>query len=225
VTAIGYGDDPDPTSDTSHPAQTYQDDDIRVEYHPGSGRSTDHFKVDEYRQSVPDAGTIPEPEPWAPFRSREDFEFTEIALETGMTRGQTDALIKLFHRCIGQGEGNFTLVNHKDMADTLEIASNRLAKVRQIVPACRYVVNWDYFKFQKRTITPKYKKQPREYEVWVRPILDWAQEMLQDEDLIHHFVWDAQRVSKFDSSSGSWVRIFDEPWTADRFWEIQVGSQ
>ena len=48
--------------------------------------------------------------------------------------------------------------------------------------------------------------------------------MLQDEDLIHHFVWDAQRVSKFDGSSKSWVQVFDEPWTGERFWEIQVGS-
>ena len=52
--------------------------------------------------------------------------------------------------------------------------------------------------------------------------MEWAEEMLQDEDLIHHFVWDAQHVSKFNSSSGSWVRVFDEPWTANRFWEIQV---
>jgi len=78
-------------------------------------------------------------------------------------------------------------------------------------------------KFQKRKITPKYKGEPQEFEVWVRPISEWAEEMLQDEDLIHHFVWDAEHVSKFDSGSGSWVRVVDEPWTADRFWEIQVG--
>ena len=53
--------------------------------------------------------------------------------------------------------------------------------------------------------------------------MGWAEEMLKDEDLIHHFVWDAQHISKFSGSSGSWVRAFDEPWTGDRFWEIQVG--
>jgi hypothetical protein len=52
--------------------------------------------------------------------------------------------------------------------------------------------------------------------------VEWAEEMLKDKDLINHFVWDAQQVSKFDTKSGSWVRIFDEPWTADHFWEIQV---
>lgn len=52
--------------------------------------------------------------------------------------------------------------------------------------------------------------------------MQWAEEMLQDEDLIHHFVWDAQHVSKFNSSSRSWVRVIDEPWTANHFWETQV---
>ena len=117
------------TTDNSHPAQTYQDGDIRVEYHPNSGRATDFFKIDEYRQSVPDTGATSEPKPWAPFQTREDFEFAEIALETGMTRAQTDAMIKLFHRCIKEGEGSFTLLNHKDLADTFMVASNRLAKV------------------------------------------------------------------------------------------------
>ena len=60
--------------------------------------------------------------------------------------------------------------------------------------------------------------------MWVQSISEWAEEMLQDEDLIHHFVWDAQRVSKFDGSSKSWVQVFDEPWTGEQFWEIQVGS-
>jgi len=86
-----------------------------------------------------------------------------------------------------------------------------------------YITNENYLKFQKRTITPKYKKESFEFEVWVQPISEWAKEMLQDEDLIHHFVWDAQHVSKFDSGLGSWVQVFDEPWTADHFWEIQVG--
>ena len=91
------------------------------------------------------------------------------------------------------------------------------------VCAYRYTTDWGLPKFTKRTITPKYKGNSREFDVWVRPISEWAEEMLQDEDLINHFVWDAQHVSKFDGSSGSWIRVFDEPWTADRFWEIQVG--
>ena len=46
--------------------------------------------------------------------------------------------------------------------------------------------------------------------------------MLQNPDLIQHFVWDACQLSRFSKKSGSWVRFFDEPWTADQFWKIQV---
>ena len=216
----GSDPDPDPTSD-NHPAQIYQDNDIQVEYHPKSGCSMDTFKFDKYRQPLPHSNATLEPEPWAPFRTREDFEFAELMLDTGVTKKQAKALIKLFHKCI-KGGGNFTISKYKDMEDTLKLASNQLAKVQQIVLPFSYLANQD-FKFQKRTITPKYKAESREFEVWVRPISEWAEEMLQDEDLINHFVWDAERVSNFDSGSGSWVRVVDEPWTADRFWEIQVG--
>ena len=46
--------------------------------------------------------------------------------------------------------------------------------------------------------------------------------MLQDPDLIQHFKWDACHTSKFDAESNSWVRFYDEPWTGDQFWNIQV---
>jgi len=120
--------DPSPTDDGGRPAQSYQDNDIRNEYHLNSSHGTEIFKPDGYRQSVPDTDTTEEPEPWAPFRTREDFEFAEIASETAMTKGQTDALIKFFHKCI-KGEGNFTILNHKDMMDTFKVFSNRLTKV------------------------------------------------------------------------------------------------
>ena len=112
------------------------DNDIRIEYHPNSGRQADVFKLDEYHQSATAANTTVDPEPWAPFQTREDFEFAEIALETGMTRGQVNALIKLFHKCINKGEGSFTISSHKDMADKFKVASNRLTKVLSEVCSC-----------------------------------------------------------------------------------------
>lgn len=77
-------------------------------------------------------------------------------------------------------------------------------------------------KFEKKTISETYKEDSHEFDVWVRPIWTWIEDMLQNPDLIQHFVWDACRLSKFDEQSNSWVRFYDEPWTADRFWEVQV---
>jgi hypothetical protein len=76
--------------------------------------------------------------------------------------------------------------------------------------------------FEKQTISETYNKETYEFDVWVRPIWTWVEDMLQSPDLIQHFEWDACRMSKFDKQSNSWVRFYDKPWTADRFWETQV---
>ena len=39
-------------------------------------------------------------------------------------------------------------------------------------------------------------------------------------DLVRQFEWDAQKVSRFDGER--YMRIFTEPWTGTRFWDVQV---
>ena len=105
------------------------DEDIRREYHPSAHRKPEVFSFDDY-QSIPPVIPPPvEPEPWLPFKTREDFEFAEIALDTAMTKAQVDATIDLLHRCIKKGEGSFTLSNHNEMRETLKVAADRLPKV------------------------------------------------------------------------------------------------
>ena len=43
---------------------------------------------------------------------------------------------------------------------------------------------------------------------------------LVDPELIRHFEWDAQRISRFDGERN--VRIYTEPWTGEHFWDAQV---
>jgi hypothetical protein len=116
------------TENTPPPTQDYKDDDIQVEYHPASGRPINILKLDDYRKSASQADVVEESEPWAPFRTREDFEFAELMLDSNLSKGQIDALVKLFHKCI-KGDGKFTISSHKNMSDTFNIASNRLTKV------------------------------------------------------------------------------------------------
>jgi len=66
-----------------------------------------------------------------------------------------------------------------------------------------------------------YKKEQRVFEVYARPIWDWALDLLDNPLLAPHFVWDAQRVYKHNGTN--FERFFSEPWTADRWWDIQVG--
>jgi len=59
-----------------------------------------------------------------------------------------------------------------------------------------------------------------EFDMHYCPIWDWALDLLRDSQLAPHFVFEAQRLYKFDGSN--FVRFIDEPWTADAFWDAQV---
>ena len=124
IAALDVGD----TDSGLHSTQIYDNDDVRVEYHPSSGRRAEVFKSNKYPPLAPEGSTIVEPEPWAPFRTREDFEFAEAVLDAGMNKKQMAALIKLFHKCI-KGDGSFTISSPKDLLDMLNVAGNRLTKV------------------------------------------------------------------------------------------------
>ena len=115
--------DSDSIGNSFYPAQGHHDGNIQVEYYLNSGHGTKIFKPNEYHQSVQNVDTVVEPESWALFQTREDFEFVGIALETHKIRTQVDAMIKLFHKCIEIGEGSFTISGHKDMEDTLKVTT------------------------------------------------------------------------------------------------------
>jgi hypothetical protein len=65
-----------------------------------------------------------------------------------------------------------------------------------------------------------YKKNEQVYEVHARPIWDWALDLLDNPLLAPHFVWDACHVYKHNGAQ--FERFFNEPWTGDRWWDIQV---
>ena len=43
---------------------------------------------------------------------------------------------------------------------------------------------------------------------------------LIDPELIQHFEWDAQKISRFDGKDSA--RIYMELWTGEHFWDAQV---
>src|SRR5882757_4491777 len=186
-------------------------DDIRIEYHPSSHRLTETIHFDEFgHQEELRSRPLPFKKPWKPFRSREDFEFAEITLDAAMNREQIDAMINLFHRCI-QSQGSFSLNNHNDLCDMWEKSSVLLTPVRAYVWG--HVSFWQAhtgLQFRMETITVPYKKEDRSFDVWTRPLWDWALDQLENPSLIEHFIWDAQRLSKFDGTS--FVHFFHEPW-------------
>lgn len=164
------------------------------------------LSFEEFGRAAQCNTTLVDPEPWMPFRMREDFEFAEIVQGANMTKHQANALISLFHQCTEDGKGSFTLSSYGEMLSTLKTASEQLPKVLFHTFTCTMFP--DHFllsKFEKKPITVPYKKELHEFDVWVRPLWPWIQGVLQDPDLIQHFVWDACHMSKFDGKSNSWV--------------------
>ncbi|KAG1859232.1 hypothetical protein F4604DRAFT_1882756 [Suillus subluteus] len=52
------------------------------------------------------------------------------------------------------------------------------------------------------------------------PLWEWALDLLDTPVLAPHFVWDAQRVYKHNGTE--FERFYNEPWTGDRWWDVQV---
>ncbi|KAJ3509195.1 hypothetical protein NLJ89_g5347 [Agrocybe chaxingu] len=66
-------------------------------------------------------------------------------------------------------------------------------------------------------LTFVYKEES--YEFWSRNLWEWALELVKNPLLAPHFTWDAVKLSKFDGAK--FVRFIHEPWTANRWWEVQ----
>ena len=117
------------TNESESNNRSCQDGDIRIKYHPNSGRELESFRFEEFTRG---SSVRPHPEdlePWAPFKTREDFEFAALAQETGMSKAQVNSLISLFHRYIESGKDSFTISSHDEMRNILKTASEKLSNV------------------------------------------------------------------------------------------------
>ena len=43
---------------------------------------------------------------------------------------------------------------------------------------------------------------------------------LRNPDIVRQFEWDAQKIERYDGKEST--RVYTEPWTANRFWDVQV---
>ncbi|KAG1762507.1 hypothetical protein EDD22DRAFT_778368 [Suillus occidentalis] len=178
----------------------FQVDDIKLEYHPSSGITPEVHAFNDFKRCPPTSSAPPHKRPWAPFKSRLEFEIAELALEACLNNDQTDRLITLCNRCASQSE-KFTFKNHKDIRERWEAVSHRTTG------------------FTHDVISVPYDDSIRQFELYYRDLWEWAADLLRDPRLFPHMVFDAQRFSKFDGKT--FVRFIDEPFTAETFWNVQ----
>ncbi|KAG2142988.1 hypothetical protein DEU56DRAFT_870535 [Suillus clintonianus] len=185
----------------SSPRTRPRRDDIKVEYHPHSKLPSTVHHFADFSRKCPTEDSVPRStSPWEPFRTRLDFEIAEIALEAAMTKEQTNRLIDLVHRS-ANGQESFTLQNHNEVRSFWAMASERFTP------------------FQVSVVSVAHRDDVHDFNMHYRPLWDWALDLLRDSRFAKHFVFDAQRLYKFNGER--FVRFFDEPWTANSFWEAQ----
>ncbi|KAG1761725.1 hypothetical protein EDD22DRAFT_619601 [Suillus occidentalis] len=191
--------DPPPSGSTS-PAPQHDIDDIKVEYHPSSGIPTKVYRFEDYGRGPGAPPAVPEadPIPWQPFRTRMDFEVAELAHDAGLSHEQLDRLIRLIHRSRTE---LFTLKNRKDVRDMWDAASFKMTP------------------FTKEEVIVPFRGVDQTFPLFHRSLWDWVTDLLQDPQVGPNFVFDAQRLSKFNGEN--FVRFIHEPWTANAFWEYQ----
>lgn len=93
---------------------------------PNFASFDEYYAREGKSQAVP-----PEKYPWEPFRSRLDFEISEIALEAALNRSQLDRLIKLIHRAAQKDENDFfSIKTAGEMKLMWDLASGKRTAVR-----------------------------------------------------------------------------------------------
>ncbi|KAH9161604.1 hypothetical protein EDB89DRAFT_2080510 [Lactarius sanguifluus] len=175
---------------------------IRTEYHPNSRRPTKTHYVDDPSHNPRSSPRQSNPEPWAPFfKTREDFMLSEILLESGLSNNLSEKLLELFRLC-KTGKGEVTVERLSEFQIAWEHASLKLTP------------------FEVSTVFVPHNGKNLEFNVHHRPLWDWAKDLIQSSQLAQHFHWDAERI--FRCTGDSSVRVFNEPWSGDAFWDVQL---
>ncbi|KAJ7807320.1 hypothetical protein B0H14DRAFT_3483424 [Mycena olivaceomarginata] len=188
-----------PSPDSPRPPEGPQIDDIKRVFHPHSELPEVHLGFEEYRASqVPPKRRHPTDEkPWAPFRTRLDFEVAEFSQDAMLNKNQIDTLISLIRRC-AENIADFTLHNQSDLNKQWDLASKKCTE------------------FERFEVTVLYKASPQTFEMYARPLWNWAMDIVQDPHLADFFCWDAEQRYIFDGVN--WQRFYTEPWTAEAMW-------
>ncbi|KIK24203.1 hypothetical protein PISMIDRAFT_64157, partial [Pisolithus microcarpus 441] len=102
-----------------------------------------------------------------------DFEFMEVTLAASLNQAQVDKLLDLISH-IAQGMAQVMLKNNVELHKACDAAAAELTP------------------FSKHDVTALYKKEMQTYEVFMHPVWEWVLNLLQNELLAPHFIWDAQ---------------------------------
>ncbi|THU98550.1 hypothetical protein K435DRAFT_818849 [Dendrothele bispora CBS 962.96] len=188
--------------DTGHSSDFF----IRVETHPDANVPDKIIPLNsmDAAQDNPQPKPNPSPtyayHPWAPFRSLADFEFTEIAVRSNLPKQVVDSQLHLLHNSWTK-HSEITLNNHSDMMAVLTSARDLSTS------------------FQTGSVTRTYRGKPYTFNFCFRDPWKWVISLATDPTLADLICW--YPVRKYLHNGTNVMRLFDEPQTAERWWDIQ----
>ncbi|KIO04410.1 hypothetical protein M404DRAFT_143459 [Pisolithus tinctorius Marx 270] len=168
-----------PTSTSSNVAKLPE---FKIQFHPRSNRPPIYQSYKEFRVRSEKSASPVDKTPWSPFRTLGDFEFAEIALASLLNQQQVNALLDLFAR-VTQGAVQVTLKNDAELRKVCDAAAMELTP------------------FSRVEVKVPYKKEECTFEAHIRPLWEWALDILENPFLGPHFTWDAQRLYRHNGSS------------------------
>lgn len=106
-----------------------EDHHVSIHFHPSADKPHKTIPINKYfpltYEKESDKPSVPpkevDREPWAPFRTRLDFEVAELALSTHMNRGQINTLLSLLEKC-AEAPKSLTLRSATDLEKVWEAA-------------------------------------------------------------------------------------------------------
>ncbi|KAG1744080.1 uncharacterized protein EDB91DRAFT_1236611 [Suillus paluster] len=140
---------------------------FKTEFHPHSSHPTTVKTFSTYGTRLGTRSPMVDNTPWHPFTCCVDFEFTELVHKAALNKDQMNELLKFIWQ-VADGHTMFLFKTHTDVTTAWARASS------QMTP------------FEKHVILIDYKKETIEYEVYLRPLWDWAMNLLANPLLAPH---------------------------------------
>ena len=125
---------------TVQEAKDLQEGDVKVLFHPASGKPYEIITADVYQRRAEVAKDFPwlDPEPWRrSFGTRDNFELAEFVLDAALNDNLTNRLFKIIER-VRQGISDLTYTSARELNNAWAVATAGETQVRRSTYRTRY---------------------------------------------------------------------------------------
>jgi len=132
-----------PERDQMNVEEEFNADDIKVEFHPHSGKPTQIFSFDNFTRLASHSDPVVQIQeenrpntrrpPWHPFTTRTDFELAELMLDAHLNENQCNTLLKIVNSVAPQSK-ELTISTTQHLSSTWDFA--RGLRASQV---CNYI--------------------------------------------------------------------------------------